>query len=76
MSNENDTCVIDGCGKRVNAHGLCNACYRGAKRLVDSGEESWESLITMGLARSSGRASRWGVFSQAHAKAKEGGTTQ
>ena len=30
--------------------GLCLKCYSSAKKLVDSGQATWDELATMGLA--------------------------
>lgn len=47
-------CIIANCNRARLARGLCNSCYRAAKLAVARGEETWESLEAMGLAKGSG----------------------
>lgn len=53
---EKSRCITEGCGKERlwndkirDAKGLCPSCYGQARRLIDSGEASWDSLEAMGL---------------------------
>lgn len=46
-------CLIPACAKPRAAQlkGLCMACYSKAKKLVDAGTETWESLAARGLCQ-------------------------
>lgn len=42
-------CMTDNCNRPPKWKGLCSPCYSVAKRLVDKGAETWESLAERGL---------------------------
>lgn len=62
-------CKTDGCLKSglPQYKGLCILCYSSAKKLVDSGAETWDSLAALGLTDA--EPSR---FERAYLKRKEG----
>lgn len=43
-------CLTPGCINRQNRNGLCLKCYGQAKKLIEAGKTTWESLEEMGLA--------------------------
>jgi hypothetical protein len=43
-------CATPDCAERPKWKGLCDRCYRSAKRLVDAGKTTWEDLASLGLA--------------------------
>jgi len=47
-------CLTLDCAERPKWKGLCDRCYRTAKRLVDAGKATWESLAELGLASEDG----------------------
>ncbi len=54
MARENKAkkdCVINGCFRKVNARGLCHACYQRAYNLVKKDKTTWQALAEQGLAK-------------------------
>ncbi len=45
-------CLTPECKGSKAFKGLCSACYKDAKRLVDLKQTTWEELEEMGLAES------------------------
>ena len=45
----NKICMIQGCARQAATRGLCLVCYSKAKKKVDEGATTWESLVKMGL---------------------------
>lgn len=47
-----DKCIVGDCKSKPAAQckGLCMKCYSTAKKLVTSGETTWEELYRMNLA--------------------------
>lgn len=43
------SCLV--CPRKEVTRGLCAWCYRTAQSLIYNGDETWESLIKMGMAR-------------------------
>ena len=43
-------CLVPECGNLAKWKGLCTTCYSEAKKLVETGQESWEHLASVGLA--------------------------
>ena len=60
------TCLVRRCKRAVRARGLCDACYRAAKRKVQAEETTWDELESHKLAHSQRRRS---PFHQALEKA-------
>lgn len=45
-------CVIEGCSNKARSRGLCESCYRQARRMIQEGTATgWPSLIAQGLAK-------------------------
>lgn len=42
-------CITENCGKARKWKGLCSSCYGCARRLIDEGKATWDSLQTLGL---------------------------
>lgn len=65
-------CLAPGCeakaGNPRDYKGLCVKCYSAAKRMVESGESTWEELQRMSLAKLEETP-----FEQAFKSVKEGG---
>jgi hypothetical protein len=51
------------------ARGLCQACYAAARKKIAAGHETWEHLISLGLAKHAAQGRR-GVFGEALARAR------
>lgn len=47
----NKKCIIEDCNRPASFKGLCSGCYPDAKKLVESGATTWESLAKRGMAR-------------------------
>lgn len=46
-ASDRPTCVVPGCTRQVYSRGLCVPCNRAARKLVESGEATWEELESM-----------------------------
>lgn len=59
-------CMITGCSGIASRRGLCLNCYSRAKKLVESGETTWEKLAERGLCEGKGNP-----FDDAYTRAME-----
>ena len=44
-------CLTPGCPRPHRARGLCKVCFESARVIVEAGENSWERLEAVGLAK-------------------------
>lgn len=64
-------CLVENCGRKVYARGLCGACIAKARRMVREGQSSWNEIERLGLIQPAAyRARGTSIFGQAFERAK------
>lgn len=45
-------CIVPACNRDCDApRGLCTSCYQSGRKLIHSGQTTWEQLEQLGLSR-------------------------